>query len=399
MIVVLLILRKSAKSLQLGLNEFLEQVSLPWVSKSAFSQARSHLKHTAFIELNQKAVVEVCYQDGQYRRFWGFRLLGIDGSKVILPDNEAIYAEFGWVKRPSGRKAQAGQGRYSYSLVSVLYDVLNDISLDSRMGSVEAYEVDLAQQHLPYTREDDLLLQDRNFPSYRWLATLKKANRHFVIRCSRSSFAQVRRMFRGQGPDSQLVSLKPSPEKLAEIRQRGLPEQIQVRLVRLRLANGDIEILVTDLVDEALYPTAEFGGLYHLRWGIETFYGRLKTRLGLENFSGLSPEAVKQDFYATVFITGLEAILTDTAQARLQARSSQTQHTYQVNKAVSFNAVKNHVLELFYQQSDLDLLLEKLTRLFLTDPTCVRPERLVPRRKANFYHLFTYHKRKKKICF
>lgn len=65
MIVVLLILRKSAKSLQRGLNEFLEQVSLPWVSKSAFSQARSHLKHTAFIELNQKAVVEVCSQDGQ----------------------------------------------------------------------------------------------------------------------------------------------------------------------------------------------------------------------------------------------------------------------------------------------------------------------------------------------
>jgi Transposase DDE domain len=71
------------------------------------------------------------------------------------------------------------------------------------------------------------------------------------------------------------------------------------------------------LLDETASPTVEFGPLYHLRWGIETFYGRLKTRLGLENFSGTSPEAVKQDFFAPVFITGLESILTDTAQARL----------------------------------------------------------------------------------
>lgn len=395
-VVVLLIMRKSAKSLQLVLNEFLGQAALPLVSKSAFTQARSHLKHTAFIELNQKAIVEVCYGDGEYQRFWGFRLLGIDGSKVILPDTEAIYAEFGSVKRPSGRKGQAGQGRYSYSLVSVLYDVLNDISLDSRLAGVGAYEVDLAEQHLPYTQEGDLLLQDRNFPSYRWLATLKKANRHFVIRCSRSSFAQARSMFEGQGPDSQIVTLKASPQKLKEIRRRGLPEQIQVRLVRLNLPNGEIEILMTDLLDESLYPTAEFGGLYRLRWGIETFYGRLKTRLGLENFSGLTPEAIKQDFYATIFITGLESLLTETAQAKLQDRSSQTHHAYQVNKAVSFNAIKTHVLALFYQESDLNLLLLELTRLFMTDPTCVRKERLVPRVKTSFYHLFTFHKRKKK---
>ena len=396
---VLLILRKSAKSLQLGLNEFLEQVQLPLVSKSAFSQARRHLKHTAFIELNQKAIVEVCYEDGQYRRFWDFRVLGIDGSKVILPDNAAIYNEFGTVKRPSGRKGQAGRGQYSYMLVSVLYDVLNDISLDSRLGDTHSYEVDLAQQHLPYTQENDLLLQDRNYPTYRWLATLTQAQRHFVIRCSRSSFAQVRRMFAGQGTDSQLVSLKPSSEQRADILARDLPQSIQVRLVRLKLSNGDTEILVTDLLDEQAYPTTEFGPLYHLRWGIETFFARLKTRLSLENFSGFSPEAVKQDFFATVFITGLEALLTDTAEAHLQALSAHTQHTYQVNKAVSFNAIKNHVFELFYQETDPEVLLEKLTRLFLTNPTCVRPERQVSRRTANFYRLFTFHKRKKKICF
>ncbi len=42
--------------------------------------------------------------------------------------------------------------------------------------------------------------------------------------------------------------------------------------------------------------------LYRLRRGIETFYGLLKTRLALENFTGISAEAVRQDFYATVYL-------------------------------------------------------------------------------------------------
>ncbi|MDD2814248.1 MAG: hypothetical protein PHP00_00695 [Thiotrichaceae bacterium] len=54
-----LLLQKGVKSIQLLLNE----MSLHWgvspVSHSAFSQRRMQLKHTAFIELNQKAVVDV----------------------------------------------------------------------------------------------------------------------------------------------------------------------------------------------------------------------------------------------------------------------------------------------------------------------------------------------------
>jgi len=398
-VVLMLILLKSAKSLQLVLNEWLGKLSLPLVSKSAYSQARQHLGHTAFIELNQKAIVEVCYGDDQYERYWGLRVVAIDGSKVILPDSADIQAEFGQVRRPSGRKGQAGSGHYSYALASVLYDVLNDIALHSLLAEVHAYEVDLAEQHLVYLQADDLLTCDRNYPSYRWLATLRQQQRHFVIRCSQSSFRPVRAMFRGTGSDSQIVTLKPHASQRAEMRRRGLPEQITVRLVRLVLPNGEVEILVTDLLDEATYPTAEFGPLYHLRWGIETFFGRLKTRLGLENFSGTSAEAIKQDFFAAVFITGLESILTDTAQARLQAKSAHTQHHYQVNHAVAFNALKNHVLDLFDTQTDPDRLLEKLTALFMTDPTCIRSERPVPRRPEHHYRLLTFHRRKKKVCF
>lgn len=77
---LLLILQKSAKSLQLVLNELLGKLQLPAVSKSAFSQARPHLGHTAFIELNQRGLVDVYYADGDYQRYWGLR-----GGRLTAP--------------------------------------------------------------------------------------------------------------------------------------------------------------------------------------------------------------------------------------------------------------------------------------------------------------------------
>ncbi|MCB0181414.1 MAG: transposase [Anaerolineae bacterium] len=218
-------MQKSAKAIQLVLNEFLTKLALPLVSKSAYSQARQHLSHTAFMELNQVGVVEPMYSDNEYERYWGYRVLGIDGSRVILPDSEAIYEGFGRIKRTSGKKGVKGEGHYSYAQASVLYDVLNKIALDSCFEPGRSYEVDLAKRHLAYTQATDLLVCDRNYGSYRWLATLVKQERAFVIRCQHNSFKAVQRMFADQGADSQIVTLKVNSAKRREIRERELPEQ------------------------------------------------------------------------------------------------------------------------------------------------------------------------------
>ena len=76
-------------------------------------------------------------------------------------------------------------------MASVMYDVLNHIAIDSILSKARAYEVDLAIKHLEYSSDNDLLLYDRNYPSYFHLATLFKFNRKFVIRCSTMSFKQA----------------------------------------------------------------------------------------------------------------------------------------------------------------------------------------------------------------
>ena len=177
----------------------------------------------------------------------------------------------------------------------------------------------------------------------------------------------------------------------------GLPMKLTVRFVRVLLDTGEYEVLVTSLLDEFLYPTAEFLELYQLRWGIETFYGLLKTRLELENFTGTGVEAIKQDFYATVYLSGLESLLTDAAQAQLDAKN--TQYPQTVNRAVSFNAIKNQALDLLFSDMDTDPLLEKLTVLFLTNPCLERNHRNPPRKKSSARVLLNFQKRQKKHCF
>ncbi len=91
---MVLILKKSLKSLQLILNEFsLAFDDFNTVSNSAFTQARANLRHTAFIELNKKAVVDVMYSDNNIKLYKGMRVLAIDGSKILLPDTPDIIFE------------------------------------------------------------------------------------------------------------------------------------------------------------------------------------------------------------------------------------------------------------------------------------------------------------------
>ncbi|NEX23808.1 IS4 family transposase, partial [Thiorhodococcus mannitoliphagus] len=347
-LVITLVLRKSMKSLQNVVNEAMTWLDAEPVSASAFSQARYKFKHGAFIELNTTAIVDTVYADGDYRTFWGRRILAVDGSKILLPDTEEIRREFGTIAYSNGPEGDV-QGERPYALASVLYDVLNRISVDAVLGQADAYEVDLAVGHLAHTRPGDLLVMDRNYPSYRMLAELTQRQRDFVMRCSAASFAPARRMLKGEGPDSQIVTLTPCAGQARDIRARGLPRSLTVRFVRVRLSTGEWEVLVTSLLDVARYPTADFLELYGLRWGVETFYGLLKTRLGLENFSGLGAEAVRQDFHAAVYLTGLEAILTAEAQTALDAKT--TPHAQTVNRAVSFNAIKDRALDLLFSDS------------------------------------------------
>lgn len=120
----------------------------------------------------------------------------------------------------------------------------------------------------------------------------------------------------------------------------------------------------------------DFQNIYNLRWGVETFFGKLKGRLALENFTSTSLEAVLQDFWSTIFMSNLETILTEDMQGELNA-NTKARLAKTVNKAISFNAIKNMAFEIFSKEQNSDVVLAKLTQLFAMNAIVKRPERKV----------------------
>ena len=396
-VMVILMLAKGMKSLQLSLNEFIPKLGLavPTVSNAAYSKARAKFRHTAFIELNQEAVVRTMYEDGDYQTYNGLRVLAVDGSKVQLPTNDETRAVFGTFAYRS--QLPQVHGENSYALASVLYDVLNRVALDARFAPCSSYEVDLAAEHLPYLQANDLTVYDRGYCSFRMMALASRAKGHFLIRCHDNSFKVVNAMLCGEGPDDVITEITVNKKFLANPKNKGLPQKLAIRFVRVTLDSGEYEVLATSLLDQQQFTFDNFKKLYWLRWGIETFYGVLKTRLGLENFSGLSAESIRQDFYAAVLLTGIESILTEDAEEQLEQQRGG--HPKKVNKAVSFNAIKYRAFELFMGDAPQDETLAELTELFTTSPTLVRKDRKPPRNNPSSHRILGFWRRKRKAVF
>ncbi len=98
--VVLIVLQKTVKSLQLHLHEFFAGLGDGFGADSAtagaWTQQRAKLRHTALVELNRVAVLEPLENTPNALALWrGHRLLAIDGSVLRLPDSEGIWKEFG----------------------------------------------------------------------------------------------------------------------------------------------------------------------------------------------------------------------------------------------------------------------------------------------------------------
>ena len=401
-VIFVIMLRKGLKSLQLSLNEFIPKLNLSeqTVSNMAYCKARRKLKHTAFIELNKAAVVETMYEDGDYQTYEGFRLLGVDGSKIQLPDTEETEELFGTLTYAN--KVRGTSGQHSFALASVLYDVLNKVALDAQLLPARTYEVTAAMRNLDSAQltAEDIIIADRNYHSPVMMAAILRAGSNFLIRCKRGSgMAVADDMLAGKGDDDRIVTVT-IPKHLREreeYKSLDMPISFSVRFVRVLLDTGEYEVLATSILDNTVLPTESFKELYYLRWGIETFYGLLKTRLTLENFTGYSVDAIRQDFFATVFLCGIEAIFTMDAEETL--RKQKGGKPKKVNKAVSFNAIKYRAFELFLSDMPEAEILKELDDLFLTSPTLIRPERKPKRKRHADNKVLDYFKRVRKAVF
>jgi hypothetical protein len=384
--------------LQTAVNKFFSAVGEVWrvVTARAYRQARQKVQPEVFVHLNTVACEE-CYarygEDNEVVRWHGQRVVGVEGSYLNLADTAETRREC------SVQTNQYVGGEQVQALASVLYDLRNDVGLSAAIGPKQAEKNLLFGTHLAATQAGDVLVCDRAYADYSVMATVVARQCHFVIRFPRQSFTAVN-AFWAVPAREQTVTLEVTSKASAYVTQQHLPMTLQVRLIKVALATGEVEVLGTDLLDAQTYPAAEFKEVSGWRWHHETYHDRMKNIFEVERFSGKSVQAIKQDFYGVVFLATVESILSKPAQAVLttQGEVRECRYAPQVNRAVSYVTVLEHLVQLLSDpRRSPAATLAAIARLLLTTPTRQRPGRQVPRRKRSAAHRLRFAKYSKRV--
>jgi hypothetical protein len=205
--------------------------------------------------------------------YHGWRLMAIDGTMYTVPDSPANAAAFG---RPSG--GPRGDGAFPQVRKLSLVEVGTHVEVAfvakgiKQPDSSEQRQVPGLFRHL---RPDMLLVWDRGFFTYslwKWVVTqgcqlLARVSSRLVLRPTQSL-----------ADGSYLAKIYPCESQRNRDRQG-----IVVRVIRYtlndpqRVGHGVEHVLLTTLLDAALYPAEELLLLYHERWEIELVYDEQKT--------------------------------------------------------------------------------------------------------------------------
>ena len=118
-----------------------------------------------------------------------------------------------------------------------------------------------------------------------------------------------------------------------------------MRVLKFSLEANITEILITNIFDED-FTVADFKELYFKRWGIEVKYNEIKNKLQIENFTGETPIAIEQDFYATMHLVNIVALAKMDANEIIEEeyKDKNLKYEYKVNTNILIAKLKNTLI-------------------------------------------------------
>ncbi len=180
------ILKGIKRTLQIELDNWFEFLdSGKTMTKQAFSQLRQKISPEAFIHLNDDFITWF-YDDDNFKKFKGYRLLAIDGSVTEIPNTACTREYFGYHHNQSQRKN-------ARAMFSVIYDIKNDYILESDIRTWKAAEREVAKELITKLEnkgfKNDLFLFDRGYPSREMFSFLESKKVKFLMRVKTNKFS------------------------------------------------------------------------------------------------------------------------------------------------------------------------------------------------------------------
>jgi hypothetical protein len=256
-------------------------------STSGYCQARAALSlawlEMLFARLNQ------WFAPCIHTLWLGRAVRVIDGTGFSMPDTPANRKRWDY---PAGTKP--GCSFPAGKLVG-LFCLHSGRLIAFVQDTWRTHDVKLARQLVCWLHRADVLIADRAFCGWTFLALLRRRHVDFVIRLHQARLVRSRRV-------GSSYEAWPRPQRPAEHSWRfwrALPAELPVRLVRFivhpRGFRAHPVIVATSLLDERAFPDHAIAQLYARRWQVELHYRQIKTNLSLDVLRGLSPHLIERE--------------------------------------------------------------------------------------------------------
>lgn len=366
------------KTLSVELDKYFEIKGTNSCNKSAMSQRRKLLDYKIFIDLNDSLCDNV-YKTIKCNRWNGRKVIAVDGTKVNTINKKEVVMEFG-VQKTLGKDVPMAQ-------VISSYDVLAKMCIKSEITMLNRSEGSVAMKMVESYSRDMIVLYDRGFPSSGLMHHHIVNNIPFVMRVKKDFNREVVKFVKKKSKEA-IVEIKLSMIGKKSLKEIGYKIEddmkIRVRLIRVELGE-DFTILVTSLKNRKYYNRKKFKELYNMRWGIETYFDKMKNKMKVETFSGRTVENIKQEFHALVLASNIHSLIVQATEHEMHQSNNKREHKYdlKINQNVTLGIFKNRVVELL-TSDDIKSVILLMIESFLRYKIPIISERKNVRKKRQY---------------
>lgn len=226
---------------------------------------------------------------------WNRPIKVVDATSFQTPDTPANRKRFHY---PTGQKPGCG---FPVVRALALFSLASGAILNIATAACYTAELVLLKPLWPLLKIGDIVLGDRIFGSFAFLAAMRLQGVDVVARLNQCRNLNLRRAPKW-GPDDWRVAFQKPPIRPPDLpakQWKTIPVQISVRIIRSRLQIKGFRTrtiwIVTTLLDTKLYPAVAIANLYLRRWQMELSFRDLKTTLGMESLRCRTPEMIEKE--------------------------------------------------------------------------------------------------------
>lgn len=343
---------------------------------SGFCQARSRLSCDLITDLARQTAIA---QENRVPIGWllkGRHVKMIDGSTLSMPDtleNQAVWPQHGSQEEGVGFPIVRVVG-----LISLATGAIADFSFGPYQGK-ETGEHALAREILDSVQSGDIILGDRYYDSYFFIAKILSREADVITRLHGARLSDFRR---GEhlGPGDHVVELvkPPRPKWMDQKTYDEMPETLTCREVKTGSTDSEGEevIVVTTLLNPKKYSKTELAAAYKMRWNVELDLRSIKSVMGMDILSCKTPAMVSKEIWTYILAYNLIRELITRAAIAHDLEPRQISFTAALQH---FNAFSPYFSVLLPQEAKrvFDVMLKLIAKNIIGN----RPGRSEPRAK------------------